>query len=183
MATTQMETVKVKALSKFGFQIESGEYINFSKQLAETEKGKIVPGGEYEVEMYRSDGGKGYVNKVVKTNMAGSNNQVGTVKPLKQAGEAGITATPLVVPEVVTFRTKVITPISTVLGKPLKTEIMSKAEWTAKDRSQLIGGLSHDAAAVVASMVQVASSMDVVEALIVYKQLLEGMLKIREGLK
>lgn len=62
------------------------------------------------------------------------------------------------------------------------SEVMTKAEWSAKDRSQLIGGLSHDAAALGAVLVNV-NSLDSKGALAVYKELLEGMIKIREQVK
>ncbi len=73
---------------------------------------------------------------------------------------------------------KVFTP------KFQKTEsaTMSKSEWAAKDRSQLIGGLSHDAAAIVAALVH-TTSMTAKEVLGVYKETLLGLLEIRDGLK
>lgn len=61
---------------------------------------------------------------------------------------------------------------------------MSKAEWQAKDRSQMIGGLSHDAATLVAAAIHVwghfSNTQEIVEA---HKQVLEGLLKNREELK
>lgn len=110
MASTATETVKVKGLSKFGFQLESGEYINFSKTLNEAEKGKIVPGGEYEVEMYRADSGKGYVNKVL-----GQNANIPLVASVFKD-------TPLV---------KEVKPSRL---KPANDTSMSKDEWSEKDK-------------------------------------------------
>lgn len=64
MATNTVEKVKVKQLTKFGFQLESGEYVGWSPRLKADEKGKIVPGGEYEVDLYVAESGKKYLNAV-----------------------------------------------------------------------------------------------------------------------
>lgn len=71
MATTVKEVVKVKALSRYGFQIEDGSYVNWGKFVKEEDKGKVVPGGSYEMELYISDKGSKNVNKVGE--------QVGTI--------------------------------------------------------------------------------------------------------
>lgn len=64
MASKITEKLKVKKLTKYGFQTEAGEYIGWSPKLDESEKGKVVPGIEAEFDLYVSDGGKKYVNGV-----------------------------------------------------------------------------------------------------------------------
>ncbi len=64
MSNKVMEKMSVAKLSKFGFQLASGEYVNWSSKLPESEKGKVVPGGEYEFDIFVADSGKKYVNGV-----------------------------------------------------------------------------------------------------------------------
>lgn len=64
MATTQLDTIKVDELSKFGFK-SNGEYINWSKTIKETDKVGVVPGRTFQMELYIADSGKKYVNKVL----------------------------------------------------------------------------------------------------------------------
>jgi len=66
-AMTVKDMVTVKSLTKYGFQTSTGEYINWSKQLLESEKGCIVPNSVYEVELYVSESGKRYLNHVLNT--------------------------------------------------------------------------------------------------------------------
>lgn len=87
---------------------------------------------------------------------------------------------PLSEREVDTDRAKKFTPTYT---KKVDADKMSKAEWSAKDRSQLIGGLSHDAATITATMLTLQVYNNAEEVLNCYKQLLEGMLKIRNEIK
>ena len=60
---------------------------------------------------------------------------------------------------------------------------MTKAEWSAKDRSQLIGGLSHDAATIVAAAMTLQPFNSTDEVLLFYKRVLEGLLRIRDEVK
>jgi hypothetical protein len=64
MANTTVERIKVDELSKFGFKVGQ-EYLNYSKQLKESDKVYVVPGAELEVELYVADSGKRYLNKVL----------------------------------------------------------------------------------------------------------------------
>lgn len=159
MATTQIMKVKVEELSKYGFKA-NGEYVNYSKQFPEAQKVSIVPGAEFEGEVYVADSGKQYLNKVLSQSPA---------QPITKAVAAPVD----------TERAKKFTPKFT---KKDDTS-MSKAEWQAKDRSQLIGGLSHDAAAVTAALLATAAEMDPQEALTIYAFVLNGMLKIRDEVK
>lgn len=65
MATTEQKVLGVASLTKYGFQIAGGEYVNWSKNVKEKEKGSVVPGGNYNFELYIADSGKKYVNKVL----------------------------------------------------------------------------------------------------------------------
>ena len=167
MASTVLERIKVSKLTKFGFQIEgSSDFINYSKQLKESDKTKVVPGAEFAVEFYVADSGKRYLNKIV-----------GQTAPSSQTESAVVSAP--------TEVKKVFTP---KFNKPVtggtSSASMSKEEWQAKDRSQLIGGLSHDAAVIVAHAISVWGTLDnEANVLRMYKNVLEEMLRIREALK
>src|ERR1700686_5818199 len=117
MAQTNIVEGGVKNLTKFGFQNEKDEYIGWSKNIKDSDKSQVVPGRKFSVEMYIADSGKQYVNKV-----------------LRQL-EAPVTP-PIVAPVFAK------TPTGKPSVKSVSSETMTKAEWSQKDRSQLIGGLS-----------------------------------------
>lgn len=150
-----METIKVKQLSKFGVQLESGEYVNWSKKIKDSDKGLIVPGGTFSVDMYRAESGKGYINAV----------ETGT-QPV------------LVAP--VFAKTPVVKPLAAT-PKADKAEVMTKADWSAKDRSMMVGGLSHDAAVLVAA--SVTANVSLSEVLEHYTTALKALVVIREEVK
>lgn len=158
MAKTSVEQIKVKGLSKYGFQLESGEYIGWSKSLNDAEKGRVVPGMELSVEMYRADSGKGYVNKVLASATA-------------FAPVASVPSAPK------TIEVKKATPVV----KTSISESMTKADWANKDRSMMVGGLSHDAAVLAAAAVTSNQSIGVV--LDMYKKALGVLIKVREEIK
>jgi len=120
MATTVMAKIKVQELTKYGFKAND-KYVNYSKQLDETSKTKIVPGAEFDCELYVADSGKEYLNKI-----------------LRQSTSVAAVS----VPNVDVERAKKITDYAQ--GKPRaftpkfnKTvavdNSMSKGEWAAKD--------------------------------------------------
>lgn len=160
MATTVMAKIKVQELTKYGFKAND-KYVNYSKQF--TDQAKVVPGAEFDCELYVADSGKEYLNKIISQ-----------LTPTKE---------PLPTPPVDVERAKKFTP------KFNKTSIsdsnsMSKADWAAKDRNMMIGGRSHDAAVIVASLVKVGFGLDTtVKVLEVYKELLNGMLTIAGEVK
>jgi|ERR1051326_349286 hypothetical protein len=150
-----VKTFKVKSLSKYGFfadGVEKGVY--FSKKLLEADKTRIVPGVSFDGELFTSDSGGLYLNKVTAFHES---------KKVEKSAEKTVEKAV----EKKSFKAKDDTS-------------MSKAEWQAKDRSQLIGGLSHDAAAITAALVAVDTTLVPLD---VYKELLEGMLKIRAEVK
>lgn len=161
MASTTIVKVKVQELTKYGFKAND-KFVNYSKQFKD--QAMVVPGAAFEAEYYISDGGKEYLNKIL------SNSVVSSFAPAINSE-----------PKADTQRAKKFTP---KFNKPVSaasdSEKMSKADWSAKDRSQLIGGLSHDAAAITAALVACTSVEDPLK---LYKSLLEGMLKIREEVK
>ncbi len=162
MAETKVMEVLVEGLSKFGFKA-NGEFINWSKKFDEASKAQVVPGRKFSVDMYVADSGKMYANKILR--------QLETLPP----GSGPVP--PLVAPVFAK------TPTAKPLAKAPVSETMSKAEWSAKDRSQLIGGLSHDAATLAAVLVPMLPDQNADSALDIYKELLEGMLKIRDEVK
>lgn len=165
MATTVKEKITVKSLSKHGFFVDGAEKgYYWSKNIKDSEKGKVVPGGTYDMDVYIADSGAKYVNSV-------KSDAVAALKPLTPKPEKTVS--------------KVITVdlAPTATAQQVANATMSKAEWSAKDRSQLIGGLSHDAAALVASALAVGVDVDVEKVLSAYKSVLVGLIKIRDEVK
>lgn len=168
MANTVIVKVKIQELSKYGFKA-NGKYVGLSKNLSEADKTRLVPGAEFEAEYYVADSGKEYLNKILAS-----------VSSAPSAPKAQEAESPKAVD---TDRTKRFAPKFQKKENVPDSEKMSKADWSAKDRSQLIGGLSHDAAAIAAAIYPSQMLQTTQDALNVYKELLEGMLKIREEVK
>ncbi len=109
MATSVKEKVNVEQLSKYGFKA-GGEYYNWSKNITEEHKGKVVPGAAFDMDIYVADSGKKYVNAVNGMLEAGS------VPKTEAKFNAPKTAGPA------------------YTGRKASTDdSMSKAEWAAKD--------------------------------------------------
>ena len=164
MSENKIVNVKVLELTKWGYKDAQG-YVSLSKKLSENDKAALVPGAEFEGEYYIADSGTRYLNKIILRT------------PKVQAPEAAKIDTPAVADSEAAKR---FTPKFNKDKAPDNS--MSKAEWAAKDRSQLIGGLSHDAATIAAVLVNV-NGLSGDQALTEYKALLEGMLKIRDEVK
>lgn len=64
MSTTVQEVIRIKALSKYGVQVEDGSYVNYGKFIKDEEKNKVVPGMAFEAELFVSDKGTKYINKL-----------------------------------------------------------------------------------------------------------------------
>lgn len=107
MSMTIKETVTINSLGKWGPRV-GDEYYSWSKNIKETDKGRVVPGGTYEMELYVADSGKKYINTVL--------NNDSVAKLLKP-----------------TVDTVKVTPQVTKSIKTVSSE-MSKDEWAAKDR-------------------------------------------------
>jgi len=153
------ETVVIESLGKWGPKI-NGEYYSFSKKIQESDKGKLVPGGTFDLDIWTAESGKKYINAVVSSAVAVAE------KPVAKATS----------PEVKAFVAKVKAQASEA-----KSETMTKAEWSAKDRSQLIGGLSHDAATLVAA--SVTANVPLEQVLEQFGTALTALLKVRETVK
>lgn len=153
MATTKAITVTVEELSKYGFK-SNGRYVNYSKNLSEADKMRVIPGITFDAEVYVADSGKEYLNKVLTVNDNSNKVSLSTSKSV--------------------VKTKTI---------PKTESSMTKEDWAAKDRSQLIGGLSHDAAALVASFINVKGIDNTEDAVEMFKNVLNGLLKVRDALK
>jgi hypothetical protein len=167
MATTQVVKVNIEELSKYGFKA-NGKYVGLSKQLSEADKTRLVPGAQFEAEYYVADSGKEYLNKIL------SSSSSKTVVSKVQAPEARPKGDP--------ERAKRFTPKFNKSEAKPASETMTKADWNVKDRNMMIGGRSHDAAVIVAAMVN-TQIYTVPELLDVYKEVLTGMLEIAAVIK
>lgn len=111
MAQTVKETITVASLGKWGPKV-GDEYYSWSKQIKETDKGKVVPGGTYDMELYIADSGKRYINSVTVN---------GNVAPVKLKVNV----------EHPTIQETVQKAIKTTVKK---SEEMTRADWDSKDR-------------------------------------------------
>lgn len=107
MATTTKETVKVESLGKWGPKI-NGEYYSWSKNIKDVDKGRVVPGGTFDLDIYVADSGKKYINAV--------------------KGSTEVLIKPTVVKPVDVYIKPAVTRAEA------KSDAMSKDEWAAKDR-------------------------------------------------
>lgn len=117
MATTEQKVLGVASLTKYGFQIAGGEYVNWSKNVKEKEKGSVVPGGNYNFELYIADSGKKYVNKVL-----------GAV-PIPD-----VLSKPMFPKTSVSSSPRATQVAEEKKATPKASEGMSKDEWAAKDQ-------------------------------------------------
>lgn len=112
MATTQIVKVRIDSMTKYGYKAND-KFVNYSKNLSETDKAKVVPGAEFEAEYFIADSGKEYLNKVL------SNVAISVIPTDKGIGKS-----------VDTERAKHFTPKFT----KKEDSSMSKGEWAAKDQ-------------------------------------------------
>ena len=80
MATTVKEKVTVTELSKYGVKV-GNEYYNWSKQIKEADKGCVVPGATFDMELYVADSGRKYINSVAALAEPASPKPAAAVKP------------------------------------------------------------------------------------------------------
>lgn len=146
-ATIVKEKLKVSAIStKFGngaIGVSTGEvddtgrdkleFISFNKNV-NVPVTDLEKGGVYEFELSIADNGKRYVNKVLSLQEGGAVPPKAAVKGKKKAASNVTT---------------------TGDGK--------EAYWVAKNDSQKLGGLFHDAATITAAIIQSNPEYDVVE--------------------
>ncbi len=136
-----LATVKVDALSKFGFK-SGDEYINWSKLLKDEDKVNVVPGRTLQMDLYVAESGKRYVNKVL------NEVQSADVPTLVKKVAKSVTVLPM--PKAV----------SEALDKP-----MLRADWDAKDRRISRQGVIQAAVQAVSSYVTEENHLQVAELL------------------
>jgi hypothetical protein len=126
MSNRTIKKVVVQELTKWGYKDASG-YVNFSKTLSENDRAAVVPGAEFDAEIYLSDptdkypNGTRYLNKIVA--------QTAKVKVNKPAASVSDFN-----PPVDTARAKKFTPKFEKKTDALTSAGLSKDEWAAKDR-------------------------------------------------
>jgi hypothetical protein len=113
MPSTIVADVAVQELTKFGFKMNN-EYVNYSKNLSEGDRVKVVPGVKFQAELYVADSGKKYLNKIFS--------MLQKADPVKKE-------TPVIKASMPKTSDKVVTaPFKT------KSEEMTRADWDNKDR-------------------------------------------------
>ena len=120
MATTQIDKIQVSELSKFGFKV-GNEFVNYSKQLPEADKTRVVPGAEFDAEMYVADSGKRYLNKIIQSTAVSTSEVMAHQAPALNKN-----------PAVDIERAKKFVP--KFQKKETADNSMSKDEWAAKDQ-------------------------------------------------
>lgn len=110
MASTITETVTVTSLGKWGPKV-GDEYYSWSKNIKEADKGKVVPGGTYTMELYIADSSKRYINSVASAKASSAP----LLKPLlpKQEVKSAFEMKP---------------------GAIKLSDAMTRTDWDAKDR-------------------------------------------------
>jgi hypothetical protein len=162
-----LQTINVSAKSKFG--VLDGATNKWFNPKDKELLASFSVGHSYNVELGETKkDGKTYLN-IVKV--------VGSRGPLADVpvAEVSATAAPIAKAPYKAFDK----PFNKFQKKTTSDTTMSKDEWKAKDRSQLIGGLSHDAAALAVAQYTTKGGT----ILDIYKEMLVGMLKIREEIK
>ena len=64
MANNTVVKVTVVQLTKFGYKDAEG-FVSYSKNLTDHDKALVVPGAEFEAELYTAPSGARYLNKIV----------------------------------------------------------------------------------------------------------------------
>lgn len=103
-------SVKVEKLTKFGYADEKG-FVSYSKNLTDHDKALVVPGSEFEAEIYTAESGARYLNKIV------ARAPHVTAPKAKVEVKAAVT----------------VTEKPKVPAEP-KGEVMARSDWDAKDR-------------------------------------------------
>lgn len=142
MASTTVVKVKVEELTKFGYKA-NGKYVNYSKNLSESDKALVVPGAEFEAEYYVADSGKEYLNKIV--------------------ARASHVETPKEAPVIVKPTLK--TPEVIAASVSAKNETMTRQDWEAKDRRISRQGVIQAAVKAVSHFVTPEDHFEVARAL------------------
>jgi hypothetical protein len=175
MASQTLQTIMVEAKSKFG--VLDG---TTNKWLNPKDAGMLkdfAVGHSYNVALEESTGknGKAYLNIVSIVGDRGPSADV----PAPEIVAPVFAKTPVAAP--VAAKAPYKAPFKKAYGNSFKKNDAPATDWAAKDRSQLVGGLCHDAAALAAAVISTGTSIE--SALATYEQLLAGVIKLREGVK
>jgi len=109
IASGTRRTYTVQELTKYGFRAND-TYVNYSKNISEADKGRIIPGLTFDAEVYVAASGKEYIEKIVST--------VDVVGNLAVSPSGNKTENPRAATKPV----------------PAKSDTMSKEEWSEKDK-------------------------------------------------
>ncbi len=119
MGNNTVTKVSVEALSKFGYKDAEG-YVSYSKNCTDHDKALVVPGAQFEAEIYTAPSGARYLNKIVARSAH-------VDAPKAKAAVTDVT------PPVDTERAKKFTPRFEKKTEAISAGL-SKDEWAAKDR-------------------------------------------------
>lgn len=162
------ELIRITGVSPYSVFSGSTRF-SFNKGL---DSSMFVKGSSYSVETYVNDKGNKVISKLL--NCLGTlGADVGTASPLDASANQlpAAQAAPAFSP----FKKKAFVPYAK------KADAMSKEDWAVKDRSQLIGGRSHDAAQLVhASLVTGTPIEQVIET---YKATLIALVNMASEVK
>lgn len=117
MAATEKVTLTISELGKWGPKV-GNEYLSWSKNIKDSDKGKVVKGGTYLLDLYIADSGKRYINSV------------SAVEKMTEANTEDKSLLPETIARRALFGTSGVKPKATTSG----SETMSKDEWASKDR-------------------------------------------------
>jgi hypothetical protein len=134
MSNTVTEKITVSNLSKYGFQVGT-EYINYSKNLSDSDKARVVPGAVFDAELFVADSNKRYLNKILSI-------------PTVDARD---------LPKVDAERAKRFTPKFT---KKEDSNSMSRDDWDKKDKRIARAGVIQAAVQAVAPVVALENLFD-----------------------
>lgn len=157
MQNITRETITIEAFGKYGPKANGG-YFNWSQKSGLSDA-SVKIGGTYDVLVYQSPGKKTrYINQIV------GETPTANPTPVVEAAPARIMEAP----------TK---EVSSTKAKSDDKE----AYWAAKNDSQKLGGLFHDAAQITAA-IAMSGGYDVAKALTAFEEVLNGVIKVRSKL-
>lgn len=159
MSQTIKEIIKVDSLGKWGPKV-GNEFLSWSKNLKDADKGRVVPGGTYEMELYVAESGKRYINSV-------STVSTGSVDMSLLKGNSVLAKAQIFKPEGVPNSISPITKVQApkvFVTLPKKSEEMTRSDWDNKDRRISRQG-------VIQVAVQVTSNFD--DAVVLANRMLE----------
>ncbi len=147
MGNNTVTKVAVEALSKFGYKDAEG-YVSYSKNCTDHDKALVVPGAQFEAEIYTAPSGARYLNKIVARSAH-------VEAPKAKAVPAAVPMSDTVDTE----RAKKFTPKFEKKDTAISAGL-SKEEWASKDRRISRQGCIQVAVQVVSDFDQAAELAD-----------------------